>query len=443
MTFAQETRKFDVVVIGGGPGGAVCARELAAGGFRALVLERGAADRIKPCAGAISPRTAQITPTPEGVIERLITSARVYSNTGRDATLDLGGRVGWTVYRGRYDTALRITARRAGAEIIHNAEVTDVAFEQGRVLVKYRTPEGRREVACRCLAGAFGFTFGRPLYAQLGIAQPEAIMAVCMELALPRAQVDRQIGGALEFYFDTRIVRDGYAWVYPRREGVSVGMMTRNRAEGGELRARLEQFIDHHPVVSVKVGGWRPFFGSLRTSTFGHLIPRRPVERSFGDRFVLIGDAAGAADPLTGEGIYHAQRLGKIAADVLTEQLQRNLLGAADLQRYETSWREAVYNHGIKYTNLIAGMIDNFNEQDTLVDMLVELAGEDAEMNAAMLSAFTGEGNSREAFLKLANRRNAAFLRKRLSWKALSLPTALLRAMKAGKKEFGAREKKS
>lgn len=425
---------YDAIVIGGGPGGAVCARELAARGRRVLLLERDAPDRYKPCAGGISPRTALVTPMPPGVVEREVTAARIFSPKQNEITMELKGQVGWVVYRHRYDAALRDMARDAGAEVAHRAEATRIEVESDRVRVDVRTSDGEKEFSARAVAGAFGFTHGRKFLKQLGVAPPPPILCVCIEAALPKERVDERIGSATEFYFGTRIVPGGYAWLYPRRAGVSAGLASRNPAGGGSLKSRLDDFINRHPVASEKMKGWEPLFDSLKASSFGHLIPLRPVERSFGDRFVLVGDAAGTADCLTGEGIYHAQVSGKIAAEVLSEQLEKDALGAAGLERYETLWREALHNHGTRYTAMVARIIDTGGCEDGLTELLIDLADRDGAMSETMLSVFTGGGTSRRAFRRVMTFRNLARTLRHLGWRGFSVAAAGIRLYRSRKR---------
>jgi flavin-dependent dehydrogenase len=122
----------------------------------------------------------------------------------------------------------------------------------------------------------------------------------------------------LELYFSH--IAYGYGWVFPKRNGVSVGI-------GGSLaqiKNPRQVFDDFCKTVSVVKGI------QIKDSEVGaHLEPAGGfIRRVVADRTLLVGDAAGFADPFTGEGIYYAIKSGQLAADTAKEALKRSKFDA-------------------------------------------------------------------------------------------------------------------
>jgi flavin-dependent dehydrogenase len=69
------------------------------------------------------------------------------------------------------------------------------------------------------------------------------------------------------------------------------------------------------------------------------LLPLAPISKTYGDRVLAVGDAAGLVKPTTGGGIYYGMISGALAADVLGPALASDRLRAADLRKYEKLWR--------------------------------------------------------------------------------------------------------
>jgi flavin-dependent dehydrogenase len=90
-----------------------------------------------------------------------------------------------------------------------------------------------------------------------------------------------------------------------------------------------------------------------RAKVRGHLVPLGGSERVLhGERLVLTGDAAGLAEPLTGEGIYYAVRSGQIAADVIYGALRNNV---ADLSSYSARVNAEIVRD-LRYARLLANV---------------------------------------------------------------------------------------
>ncbi len=106
---------------------------------------------------------------------------------------------------------------------------------------------------------------------------------------------------------------EGYAWAFPRPGHLSVGIAANaGQSTMADLKERLHGFMRQYG------------YDSKEAPVFSHVLPvlsRRSWKqmRLAGDGWSLVGDAAGLADPITGEGIYFAMRSGELLADCLAE----------------------------------------------------------------------------------------------------------------------------
>ena len=101
------------------------------------------------------------------------------------------------------------------------------------------------------------------------------------------------------------------------------------------------------------------------------MLPLGPVSRSYGDRVVAVGDAAGLVKPTTGGGIYYGMLSGTLAAEVGSDALRRDRLDASGLRHYETRWRRRLGQEirvGLAFRRIAARL------SDESIDELIELA---------------------------------------------------------------------
>jgi geranylgeranyl reductase family protein len=254
---------------------------------------------------------------------------------GSPVKVDFGEAVGWTVMRDKLDHLILQEASSSGAKVLDGQKVSGLEFLQDRVLVT--TTLG--DYTCSILVGADG---------------ANGMVARCANLPRPLSsaiavEAEIQVSGeALEsrrgcVHFDFGCTPRGYGWVFPKREVLSVGVGT-FWGKATKLKASLSAWLDVLGLPS------SPHTVRMR----GHLVPLGGEARVLhGRRVVLAGDAAGLAEPMTGEGIYYAVRSAQIAADTVQKAL---LDDGSDLSAYSEQVNTELAGD-LKYARLLAGLL--------------------------------------------------------------------------------------
>ena len=287
---------YDVIVVGAGPGGATAAYFLAEAGQRVLLLERDVPPRYKACGGGLSAHMLEtIFPFSfEPVIESQVRTI-TYDYGARSVEVPAAAQAVRTVMRAQFDAHLLNHTR---AEVRSKQTVRKVSESASGVRVE---TAGGEVFEGRYLIGADGAN--SVVARAVGLRRGKA-MAAALEAEAPATPENlRRFGHTLVFIFGD--IHAGYAWIFPKAEYLSIGIMALH-PRPGELQARLAEVVARYGLslegVPVK----------------GHPIPlylrREPIMTA---RTLLVGDAAGLADPFSGEGIRLAIKSGQLAAQAI------------------------------------------------------------------------------------------------------------------------------
>ena len=281
-------KNFHTVIVGGGPGGLACATLLARQGKEVLVLERNSAIGPKVCAGGI-PSVAQNLDFPEALWEKSFTRQQINSNW-QHTVIQNKNPIIRTVDRGRLGRWMAERAVAAGVSIATNTLVLKIS--EDRVATR-----GGEEFGYDFLVGADGSS--SLVRRQLGI--PTEKMGV---------GINYQIAGdfpEMQWHLNTDLFGNGYAWIFPHQDTASIGVYARrSTSKPGLLLNSLHQWAAHH---NLELKSRQPQAALINSDFRGW---------RFNNRF-LIGDAAGLASGLTGEGIYSAIISGEEAARTILD----------------------------------------------------------------------------------------------------------------------------
>src|SRR5206468_10016483 len=118
----------------------------------------------------------------------------------------------------------------------------------------------------------------------------------------------------VEVYFGSRLAPGGFAWAVPVRRGgaafVRVGVMC-----DGHSTQHFERVLDH---IRARWGVPRSATPEPRQK----ILPLEPIQRTYANRLLVVGDAAGLVKPTTGGGIYYSLLSASLAADALIGRLE-------------------------------------------------------------------------------------------------------------------------
>ena len=333
----EQVLNCEVAVVGGGPAGSTCAESLALQGIDVVLLERHAMPRHKVCAGGLTIAALKLlSHDVSKVVECEFDTLRVTALGGRRVEWTADSTFMVTAYREQLDWLLWQRTAAAGARIMDASRVTMIERNaDGAVL----HGDGFA-VSARYLVGADGANgivrqscgFGRPAHVATG-----------MMVEVPRPNSEPP--GANEPVQLIGGLKNGtFGWIFPRRDTLSIGVEWHGRRSGVEKA--LDRVIAH-------AGATMPE-GTVRRS---HPIPSIPGDGKVVDgNVLLIGDAGGMCDPLTGEGVRNAVKSGRIAADALVDACRGGSDGLTD---YE-SWFESEMLPELKAGMMLLGLAIRF-----------------------------------------------------------------------------------
>jgi len=329
---------YDAVVVGAGPAGATAAKFLAEKNIRVLLLDKHSFPRDKPCGGGLPVRVLKRYPylKNDGLIDSYSSSLCFHSSSLKyNINVKKNQPIIAMVLRNTFDAGLVNLATQSGA--VFQGGKTGSHIKVGKDHAQIILNDGSTIDSSFIIAADGTWS---AMAKQLGGIQKNLNLGVCIVEEYPvSTQVMDQFFGeqrCVHFYVNVYGLA-GYGWVFPKKEHVNIGL--------GEFRHALNPETEKKNLKTL----YQQFFKLLKEKQVipetlqihnprGGLFPTVPIERTYGARTVLCGDAGGLTNPLTGEGIYTAMVSGEIASKVIIKALENNISNKRALSVYQREW---------------------------------------------------------------------------------------------------------
>ncbi|WP_128891365.1 NAD(P)/FAD-dependent oxidoreductase [Erythrobacter sp. HKB08] len=362
-----QTRRFDVIVVGGGPAGSAMGWNLATRGIDVAVVERAEFPREKVCGDFVEPAGLRILEK-MGCIEALslherlpITKNRVYFGP----RLPYHGEIpyydgahgmpphGYIIPRDQLDTVLLANAEAAGATVFQGTMARGLERKDGMNVLTARQGKDEISLEAPVIVGADGV---------------QSMVAKTHDL---RHTDRRHIGASQRVYLDNLDIEEGeatiwfdedhvpgYGWMFPMtggRANMGIGLLTEtcdrfDMSVQQCFREAVERLRWRHPgcknarIASKPLGGAVHMYGGVKRNHF--------------EGGILVGDAGGFVDPMTGEGITQGMESSTLGAETIAAALDRGSFTAEDFAPYEEDFRD-YFDPAMRYLVFLAQILRN------------------------------------------------------------------------------------
>jgi digeranylgeranylglycerophospholipid reductase len=342
MIFMMKT---DVLVVGSGPAGSTAAKHAALGGANVILMDKKAEiGAPKRCAEGVSKnglKRVGVEPNPRWVTREL-DGVRLVAPDGTDVwltndTIEIP-EAGYILERKIFDKYMAMDAARAGAEILIKTQAKGVRKDGDGFIVTCEKMGELFEIKCKILIAADGPESHIARWAGLKTSTKPKDMESGIQYEMCNVKLkDRNV---IEFYFGS-VAPGGYVWIFPKEDDIAnVGLaVLADKAEKPAIEY-LDDFVknnyalDDAQAVEMNVGG-DPVGGIHK--------------KIYADNLLVVGDAAGQVNPLTGGGIISGMTGGMHAGKVAAKAIKEEDCSEKRLKEYDKNLRDAIGDEMKKY----------------------------------------------------------------------------------------------
>lgn len=315
----MSDRFYDVIIVGAGPAGSHVAYVLASSGYSVAVFEEKDAPGLNVCCtGIVSTECFRSLGLDGHVILAQARSAKFFSPSGGCLRFEAKGVQAYVVDRLLLDRAIASEAQSQGAEYFFSSPVTDIIPGRDTMQAEVLCSGARQVFSARAVVLANG---SRPnLSCKLGLGRIKSFLVGA------QAEIDVNDVEETEIYFGQELAPGSFAWLVPTSSGRAyVGLLA-----GFQAKLHLRRFMNTLFCQGRST--------NQEVEIRQKVVPLGTLPRSYGDRLLVVGDAAGQVKPTSGGGIYFGHLGAQIAGEVLGEGLRSDNLTAGHLSRYQRQW---------------------------------------------------------------------------------------------------------
>lgn len=372
--------KYDVIVVGGRIGGSVSSLIASQNDADVLMIEKrqeiGTPVQCAEGTTLSTFETLEMKPSKKYVSTE-INGATVHAPDGRsveldgvidDNFLDDTGLQGYILDRKVFDKHLAIQSAKAGTDIMMKTTVTDLLRKDGQICGVVAKHLGKTmEIKADMIIAADGVESNMTRLAGLTKPRTTKDICSCAQYELVGLDFDPH---KLNFYFGQEIAPGGYLWMFPKGEdSINVGLGV--RTSKNTAYHYLNKFISRYDATPVELNiGGVPLSG--------------PIDKTYTDNFLVVGDAAGQVDPITGGGIHLTVFCAKIAGEIAADAVKNEDTSKNVLKKYDMLWREK-FEKNLKLSLKYRKAADKLTDKD--MNALAEFLEKNKMENLSKISA--------------------------------------------------------
>ena len=388
--------KYDVVIVGAGPAGSTAAKFLSEKGINVLLIDKDKFPRDKPCGGGMPIRVFSRYPyIQKGLVDSYSYSAFAYSPSLKYILkLHREKPLIAMILRKNFDYELVKIAIDSGADFQDGKTVVDIKITKNSAKVFLGD---KSTIESEIVIGADGVW--STIAKKTGLCKDYKNICICLfqEYNLGSDTLDKHLGKERTCHIHVKVNRTaGYGWVFPKKEHVNIGIT--HFKQTLDQQKRKMNIKDTYKSYLEILKKDKVIPDNLKKEKMkGAALPTRPLEKTYSDRLIICGDAAGFANPVTGEGIYHAMASGEIAAEVISQALEKGNTSEKFLSKYQKKW----YKDFGKDLKLLYGISMVWGRED---EKIIEIICKDKKLSEYSVDAIVGKINARTCRKKMIRR---------------------------------------
>jgi len=332
--------QFDVVVVGAGPAGSTAAKFLSEKGVNVLLIDKSKFPRDKPCGGGIPIRTLKKFKYIEekNLIESYSYGGSLHAMSPK-CSLEIPTNTPLVamILRKKFDYELVKLAIENGTTFFDKKAVQEISILNDKVISK--TSDGSK-IESQIVIGADGVWSNIAKQSQLRCINNNMCLSLFQQFPIGTNTLD-------EFYTEKRVIHVyikvqgifGYGWIFPKKKHINIGI------------CEFESYKDKQSKMKNLKNTFINFIEILKKDEIipkniiidkckGAFLPLKPLPKTYANRVILCGDAAGLINPATGEGIHYAMSSGQIASDIIINALEKGNMSTKFLSKYESAWKK-------------------------------------------------------------------------------------------------------